>query len=56
MSSKRYPEAFKIEAVRQVVERDHSVAEVASRLGYYRIAWILDSVFMGSRNLRKQEN
>ncbi len=33
MSSKRYPEEFKIEAVRQVVERGHSVAEVASRLG-----------------------
>jgi len=33
MSSKRYTEEFKIEAVRQVVERGHSVAEVASRLG-----------------------
>jgi len=33
MSNKRYPEEFKIEAVRQVVERGHSVAEVASRLG-----------------------
>ncbi len=33
MSSKRYPEEFKIEAVKQVVERGHSVAEVASRLG-----------------------
>jgi transposase len=32
MSSKRYPEEFKIEAVRQMVERGHSVAEVASRL------------------------
>ncbi len=32
-SSKRYPEEFKIEAVKQVVERGHSVAEVASRLG-----------------------
>ncbi len=30
MSSKRYPEEFKIEAVRQVVERGHSVAEVAT--------------------------
>ncbi|SFG23732.1 Transposase [Neptunomonas qingdaonensis] len=29
MSSKRYPEEFKIEAVRQVTERGHSVAEVA---------------------------
>jgi transposase len=33
MSNKRYPDEFKIEAVRQVVERGHSVAEVASRLG-----------------------
>ena len=33
MSSKRYTEEFKIEAVRQVVERGHSVADVASRLG-----------------------
>ncbi len=33
MSSERYPEEFKIEAVKQVVERGYSVAEVASRLG-----------------------
>jgi transposase len=33
MSSKRYPEEFKIEAVKQVTERGHSVAEVAKRLG-----------------------
>ena len=33
MSKKRYTEEFKIEAVRQVVERGHSVVEVASRLG-----------------------
>lgn len=32
MSSKRYPEEFKVEAVRQVTDRGHSVAEVASRL------------------------
>jgi len=32
MSSKRYPEEFKIEAVKQVTERGHSVAEVANRL------------------------
>jgi len=30
---KRYPEEFKREAVKQVVERDYSVAEVAERLG-----------------------
>lgn len=33
MSNKRYPEEFRIEAVRQVTERGHSVAQVASRLG-----------------------
>ena len=33
MSSKRYTEEFKIEAVRQVVDRGYSVAEVAQRLG-----------------------
>ena len=33
MSSKRYPEEFKVEAVKQVTERGHSVAEVAVRLG-----------------------
>ena len=33
MSSKRYPEEFKIEAVKQVSERDHPLAEVASRIG-----------------------
>jgi len=33
MSSKRYPEEFKIEAVRQVVKQGHSVAGVASRRG-----------------------
>jgi len=33
MSSKRYTEEFKREAVRQVVERGYSVAEVAARLG-----------------------
>jgi len=32
MSSKRYPEEFKIEAVRQVTDRGYSVAEVAARL------------------------
>ena len=33
MSIKRYPKEFKIEAVYEVVERGHSVAEVASRFG-----------------------
>jgi len=33
MSNKRYTEEFKIEAVKQVTERDYSVREVAKRLG-----------------------
>lgn len=33
MSTKRYPEEFKIEAIKQVTERGHTVADVASRLG-----------------------
>lgn len=32
MSGKRYPEEFKIEAVKQVVDRGHTVADVAQRL------------------------
>ncbi len=33
MSGKRYPEEFKIEAVKQVVDRGHPVSSVATRLG-----------------------
>ena len=33
MSSKRYPEEFKIEAVKQVTDRGHPASEVAGRLG-----------------------
>jgi transposase len=33
MSNKRYTEEFKIEAVRQIIERGYSVAETARRLG-----------------------
>lgn len=33
MSSKRYSEEFKIEAVKQITERGYSVQEVAGRLG-----------------------
>jgi len=33
MSNKRYPEEFKIGAVKQVTELGHSVAQVVSRLG-----------------------
>ena len=43
MSSKRYPEEFKIEAVKQVVDRGHSVSSVAIRLDittHSLYAWI----------------
>lgn len=33
MSGRRYTDEFKAEAVKQVVERGHSVREVAQRLG-----------------------
>ena len=33
MSSKRYREEFKIEAVKQVTERNYKISEVARRLG-----------------------
>ena len=33
MTGPRYTEEFKVEAVRQVVDRGHGVAEVAKRLG-----------------------
>jgi transposase len=33
MSGKRYSEEFKVEAVRQVIDRGYSVPEVAERLG-----------------------
>ena len=33
MSSKRYPEEFKIEAVKQVTDRGYKISEVAGRLG-----------------------
>ena len=33
MSDKRYTEEFKSEAIKQITERGHSVADVASRLG-----------------------
>jgi len=33
MSGKRYPEEFKIEAVKQVTDRGYKIGEVAERLG-----------------------
>lgn len=43
MSGKRYPEEFKIEAVKQVIDRGYSVADVARRLDvttHSLYAWI----------------
>tara|TARA_Y100000296_G_C5132854_1_gene236527 strand:- start:888 stop:1187 length:300 start_codon:yes stop_codon:yes gene_type:complete len=43
MSNKRYPEEFKIEAVKQVTVAGHSVVDVAARLGmttHSLYAWI----------------
>lgn len=42
-SGRRFTEEFKVEAVRQVTERGHPVAEVAARLGvstYSLYGWI----------------
>ena len=57
MSSKRYPDEFKIKAVKQVVDRGHSVADVAGRLGmttHSLYAWIRkfgpDSIEHQARN------
>lgn len=33
MSSKRYTEEFKVEAVKQITERDYPAADVARQLG-----------------------
>lgn len=33
MSEQRYPEEFKTEAVKQIAERGHMVADVSTRLG-----------------------
>lgn len=43
MKSKRYTEEFKVEAVKQITERGHAVADVAGRLGmstYSLYQWI----------------
>jgi transposase len=43
MSGKRYPEEFKVEAVKQVVDRGYSVSDVAKRLDvttHSLYAWI----------------
>ena len=33
MNAQRYPEEFRIEAVKQILEHGHSVADVSRRLG-----------------------
>ena len=33
MSKQRYPEEFKAEAIKQITERGHKVADVSARLG-----------------------
>ncbi len=43
MSGNRFPEEFRVEAVKQITERGYPVAEVASRLGvsqYSLYQWI----------------
>ena len=40
MSNKRYPDEFKIEAVKQVVEYDHSVAKRLGVTTHSLYAWI----------------
>ena len=40
MSSKRYPEEFKLEAVKQISERGHAVADVASRIGVSQLSFL----------------
>lgn len=43
MSNKRYPEEFKIEAVKQITENRYPIVEVASRLGVSQhslYAWV----------------
>ena len=36
MSSKRYPEEFKIEALKQITENRYPIAEVSKRLGVWQ--------------------
>ncbi|MDH0023977.1 IS3 family transposase [Pseudomonas monteilii] len=57
MSRQRYPEEFKIEAVKQVTEKGKPVAEVAQRLGmsvHSLYAWI--KVYSKPQELRQQDD
>lgn len=59
MSNKRYTEEFKIEAVRQVVDRGYSVAETARRLGtttHSLYAWKKKYGPDSAKHLEKTEN
>ena len=53
MSGKRYPEEFKLEAVKQVTDRGYKVTEVANRLGVTTkslYAWIKQYGDAGSQH------
>ena len=53
MSGKRFPEEFKIEAVKQVTDRGYKVGEVAKRLGVTAKSlhdWIQKYGDMGSQH------
>ena len=57
MSNQRYTPEFKEEAVRQVIERGHSVAEVAERLGVSNHSlynWV-KAVKPGKNEIQEQE-
>ena len=60
MNQKRFPEEFKIEAVRQIVERGHPVAEVSARLGvstHSLYKWMKDQQLPpGQRQERLSQN
>lgn len=47
MSKQRYSEEFKIEAVKQITERGHKVADASARLGVSQ-----HSLYSGSRPSR----
>ncbi len=56
MSGKRYTEEFKIEAVRQVTDRGHSVGEVAGRLGITTHSLYAGIKKFGSKNRARLEH
>lgn len=58
MSSKRYPEEFKIEVVKQVTERGHTVAEVWSRISVSQhslYAWLKRYSLPGGEDSERQD-